>query len=475
MYKREYEDKMKSILRDGCSHKTLRRDPTSTLQQKNNNFVEALFKQEIINKQEKQKMTNYTATAPRLYGLPKIHKDNFPLRPICSSLNSPSHTLSKYIANILKTLTESSKYNIKDTIEFKNRVNNTYIYDDEEMVSFDVVSLFPSIPVEFAIKKVDIQWDKIEKLTKMPKKLFMEILRFCVKENNYFIYDGTIYSQLKGMPMGSPISPIIADIVMEAILDEFMSNIVHKPRLLTKYVDDIFAIVKKEEMDNTLNELNKCNRHLQFTKETEEEGSLPYLDTLLTKKNNIIKTDWYQKPTASGRLINFHSKHPKNVIFNTAKNFIRRVFSISDKVFHKYNRRRITTTLKKNDFPPHTINHLLKAHSNNTSHTTITTSSEPKLFKPITYVPGFSEKFKKSDIYNSTNYTLALKTTNTLKSVHSKIKDKVNSLEKCDVVYNIECKGDESHICKKVYVGTTKSKLKTRLSAHKSDLKSKLT
>lgn len=273
--------------------------------------------------------------------------------------------------------------------------------------------------------------------------------------------------------MGSPISPIIADIVMEVILDKFMKNITHKPRLLTKYVDDIFAVVRKTEIENTLNELNKCNGYIKFTKEEEREGTLPYLDTLVVKNNNTVKTDWFQKPTASGRLINFHSKHPKKIILNTAKNFIRRVLNISDEVFHGENKRRITKILLTNDFPLHTINLCLKTYKdNNTTSTDNEQARDPKIYKAITYVPGFTEKFRKSNIYNNQNFALAPKTNNTLKSFHSKIKEKVDQMDKSDLVYEIKCKGDESHICKKVYVGTTKSKLKTRLSAHRSDLKS---
>ena len=39
------------------------------------------------------------------------------------------------------------------------------------------------------------------------------------------------------------------------------------------------------------------------------------------------------------------------------------------------------------------------------------------------------------------------------------------------MVYKIKCNGDKSDVCQKVYVGTTMNKLKTRISAHKSDQK----
>ena len=39
-----------------------------------------------------------------LYGLPKIHKKDVPLRPIISNCNSPTYRLSKYLAKQLSPL-----------------------------------------------------------------------------------------------------------------------------------------------------------------------------------------------------------------------------------------------------------------------------------------------------------------------------------------------------------------------------------
>ncbi|XP_036344076.1 uncharacterized protein LOC118753307 [Rhagoletis pomonella] len=162
------------------------------------------------------------------------------------------------------------------------------------------------------------------------------------------------------MPMGSPASPVIADIVMEELLTNFEKDSDNKQRLLTKYVDDVFAIIKTETMDKMLNTLNNYNKTIKFTIEIERDGQLPYLDTLIIRKNNIITFDWYKKPTASGRLINFNSKHEKKAILNTASNFIRRVLSISDQIYHTKNITIIKEILGRNEFPRGMINKLIR-------------------------------------------------------------------------------------------------------------------
>ena len=53
----------------------------------------------------------------QLYGLPKIHKDKTPLRPIISQIGSYTYNLAKFLVPILKPLT-TNKYSIKDSFSF---------------------------------------------------------------------------------------------------------------------------------------------------------------------------------------------------------------------------------------------------------------------------------------------------------------------------------------------------------------------
>ncbi|XP_075157825.1 uncharacterized protein LOC142231091 [Haematobia irritans] len=387
MNKIDYDLKMKEILHDMCTYKRIKIDPTSRLQTKNNKLVEKLYNLNIITEQEKNKLTSRTAVAPRIYGLPKIHKESTPLRPICSSIDSPSYNLCKYIVGILRNITLDSKYNVKDSADFKTRLENMTIEDDEVLISFDVVSLFPSIPVKLAIQTIERKWTIIEQYTNMTKDLFIDLITFCIKDTRYFKFEDKIYEQLKGMPMGSPASPIVADIIMEELLDEVFKNIT-KPPILTKYVDDIFAIIKASEVDETLKALNSFNRQIQFTKELEQDNKLPYLDVIIHRQENQLRLNWYQKPTASGRLLNFYSKHIKANLHNNRE---------------------------------------------------LTKKKDSQIYKPVTYIPNFSERLSKSDIYNKEKYQLALKTTNTVNGLFSKTKTKIKNEDQHNVVYKIKC------------------------------------
>ncbi|XP_058982824.1 uncharacterized protein LOC131804256 isoform X2 [Musca domestica] len=473
MNKNDYKERMSNLLSDMMTYQRINKDPTSNLQKKNNDIVEELFKNNIISTIEKKRLKTEIAIAPRIYGLPKIHKDGYPLRPICSSINSPSIKLCKYIVNILNNLTTKSVYNVRDSVQFRDKIKNLTVNNNEKMVSFDVVSLFPSIPVELGLNIIEERWEEIEQYTNITKDMFLNIVKFCIKDNRYFKFDDKIYKQKAGLPMGSPASPIIADLVMESLLNESLQRLQSKPKILTKYVDDLFLIIREDAIQETLTVLNSFNKNIKFTLEEECDGKIPYLDTLVIRNaDNTININWYQKPTASGRIINYYSKHTKRTIINTAKNLINRVLTISDEQFHFQNKLKIKDILINNNFPLHITKSLIENYYKNKHSSRDSQKTDPpKIYKSLIYLPNISERLEKSEIYDKNKYTIAHSSHNTTKSLFTNMKSKIPKMDKHNVVYKIECGGNKEESCGKHYVGTTKNKLKTRMSAHKSDIK----
>ena len=100
------------------------------------------------------------------------------------------------------------------------------------MVSFDVVSHFTSIPITLALKvtKNRLEADPtISERTNMCVDNIMRLLEF-VLDNNYFIVDGTFYKQIFGCPMGSPVSAILANLVMEHVEERALITAPHPPK-----------------------------------------------------------------------------------------------------------------------------------------------------------------------------------------------------------------------------------------------------
>ena len=99
------------------------------------------------------------------------------------------------------------------------QVANQEIAEDEVMVSFDVVSLFTAIPVD---KTCDYTRKKLDKdtwlhlRTKLNTNEVISLLEFTLSNNN-FMFNESVYKQIHGCAMGSPVSPVVANLCMEVI------------------------------------------------------------------------------------------------------------------------------------------------------------------------------------------------------------------------------------------------------------------
>ena len=115
--------------------------------------------------------------------------------------------------------------------------------------------------------------------------------------------------------MGSPVSPIIANLVMEHLEQLALATapLNCKPRLFKRYVDHIFEIIKKGQEEHLIEHLNNVDEtgSLQCTYEMEDSGKIPFLDTLIVRKpDDSVKLLIYRKPTQTNQYLNFQSVHP---------------------------------------------------------------------------------------------------------------------------------------------------------------------
>ena len=149
-------------------------------------------------------------------------------------------------------------YTVKNSSEFVHELKQYSIADDEIMVSFDVKSLFTSIPVDLAltITKERLQQDQnLAERTNMSVTNVMKLLDF-VLTNNYFKHDGHHYKQISGCALGSPISPVLADLVMEVIEETAITTALHPPKWWFRYVDDSHSCLKKDQVNAFHQHLN---------------------------------------------------------------------------------------------------------------------------------------------------------------------------------------------------------------------------
>ncbi|CAH8622133.1 unnamed protein product, partial [Heterobilharzia americana] len=171
------------------------------------------------------------------------------------------------------------------------------------MVSFDVTSLYTKIPINMALEAVRNQLDTDSQLTQRTKASVGEIMlgvQLCLT-STVFKFQGKIYRQTEGVAMGSPISPIVADIFMDSWEDMALRTYNPTPKIWWRYVDDTFTVLKSEHIDSFLTHINSVVNAIQFTYEVEnEQGELPMLDCRIKRRiDGGLDTTVYRKPTHS--------------------------------------------------------------------------------------------------------------------------------------------------------------------------------
>lgn len=348
-------------------------------------------------------------------------------------------------------------------------------------MSFDVVSLFTSVPKSMVINSVINRWQEITKHTQICLDLFCEIVEFCI-DCSYFSFDGQFYIQKFGTAMGNPLSPIIADIVTEDLLDRALSSLDLPVPYVRKYVDDLFLSLPVDKIDHVKDVFNQQNSNIQFTVEKEQNRRLPFLDmTLVRMDDQTIKTEWYIKPIASGRFLNYHSHHSSHQKMNVAYNFAHRVNTLSTNLDMEEIKNIIRLHLSTNNYPKTLISRILnRTAQKRITHTTHTgestqqdtamdehgSSEITKSFRSITNIVGLTQQIIKTLNKEYPNIQIATKTTKSVGSLLPSVKDKTPLLEQSNVIYSISC-GD----CDVCYIGMTTTKVKQRMSSHKSNIK----
>ena len=120
-----------------------------------------------------------------MYGLPKVHKDEVPLRPILAAYKAPSVNLSKFLIRFMQPLT-TNQYTIKNSYEFKEAIKDIEFPDEVYLASFDVVSLFTNVPVRETMNIVlDSLYESVESISNITKTQFKKLLELCVNDNHF--------------------------------------------------------------------------------------------------------------------------------------------------------------------------------------------------------------------------------------------------------------------------------------------------
>lgn len=360
---KEYDKAIEELL-SGNEYDVMCHNPIEFLRNKETQLMNILKK----NYKSKQLTSGFRGFAPntlnlaKFYGLPKIHKPGFKLRPIVSMIGAPGHAVGRIFNEMLKEVFPITKHHVRDSFNIKEFLDGVEIPPDYVLRSFDVVSMFSNIPTDLAGGIIMEEHEKFYRKFGIGKKILFDIMNFLLNECTIFTAIGKIFKQKEGLPMGGCISPTIARLVMDRIVDKLYREI-PDIAFIKVFVDDTLAVIDPNSSDLALQVLNNFHPKMSFTMEKENEnGSINFLNLNVIRRGNQIKTNWYRKLFASGRLVSYYSSHKRSTVLATAETFIKTTILLSDGEFFHQNRQRIIDTLKDNCFPDTVIETLMNRH-----------------------------------------------------------------------------------------------------------------
>ena len=132
--------------------KILATDPTHPLTQKVKKILSQMNKNNRFTKKDSENIYPSDPIPPRMYGSIKAHKPEkgYPMRIIVSTIGTVTYGISEYLVKIIQSTLNKSEVRIKNSTTFVNEAKHWNISNNEVQVSYDVVNLYPSIPLQEA-------------------------------------------------------------------------------------------------------------------------------------------------------------------------------------------------------------------------------------------------------------------------------------------------------------------------------------
>ncbi|XP_063932675.1 uncharacterized protein LOC135144579 [Zophobas morio] len=272
---------------------------------------------------------------------PKIHKNNCPIRPIVSTLESPTNNTAQYLARVLKAYTGQTSSHILNSSLFVQLISEISLDPKDRIVSFDVTT--------------STSWRSRRKMSNL----------------HILTSQGQFYKQISDTPMGSPLSPVRPTQTQSLVPlhGRHMCHMASWSNALSVF-HDLF---------------NSQHLDIQFTMEVETNNCLPFLDVMVTMlPDGQLGHSVYRKPTHTDRFLDTTSQHYPAQKRSVIDSLIHRATTICQPNKLQKELEHLQTSLQQNGYDHHSIKSAIQRRLNPNSDNT---SNRPTDFVSTAYLP----------------------------------------------------------------------------------------
>ena len=451
--------------------KVVAKDPTNTLVVKFQRELARLKKDNKIDHRCHQQMYPSDAVPPRLYGFVKAHKPSkdFPMRPVVSTLRTPFYGTSKYLVNIIQPTLNKNHTQVKNSSSFVEESKSWSIGREEIQVSYDVVNLYPSVPIAKAIAAIidllQADWEDVKTRTNLSVADIHKLLTMCLSKC-YFLYEDSIYVIEDAGPIGLSLMVVVAEAYLQTIETVAIGQaVVCAPLTYKRYVDDSHGRFNSEE-DATkfLDILNAQDNKIQYTMEQESSpGVLSFLDiTVINNGAGQYEYKVYRKEAITNLQIHPTSSVNPNTIYGVFKGFLARAHSICSDIHLANEIQFLVDMFVENGYDRNKLSKIVADYgSANRAQEQVDDDTERNPVISLPWIPKIGPKLR--SIYRRHGIKVVFHRGPTLKDILSRHKCRLPQNSNAGV-YKLQCR------CSKVYIGETKKRILTRAKEHERDV-----
>jgi hypothetical protein len=339
--------------------------------------------------------------------------------------------------------------------------------------SLDIKDMYTNIPgLEAAKIALELATSNNIDLLGLTEVDILALLKVII-DNNFFVFNATLYKQVSGLPMGSRISGLLANIFMDHIEKSLVPNL--PLAIYGRYVDDIFILTKNEESAESIaRSFNENEFGLVFEIEKPTSNCLKLLDFGVTVSNGSAEISFYQKSSRSNIFVNFNShlpmRHKRNFTINEWQRILRRCANAKD---IKNARKVFVEKMSLNGYPTNLVKKWTKV--SRLGNTQLNYGNQNVFYLSVPYInDGVNKLVKKSLAPLGLNIRLSHKSRKLMSWVKPALKQITHkcTLANCKlktkdclrtmVVYESTCE------CGASYIGSTERTLHVRIKEHHS-------
>ena len=138
-------------------------------------------------------------------------------------INTPEYKLAKFLYGVIKPHIPDI-FLLQLTEHFNDSLKDIPYFRKDNMVNFDVVSLFTSAPLPETVKLIsNYLYDENKNSMPIERKVFRKLMFIATQE--IFLFKEKLYKQMDGFTLGNPLGPTLAN-----FFGTFRKNLFRKSR-----------------------------------------------------------------------------------------------------------------------------------------------------------------------------------------------------------------------------------------------------